>query len=316
MQPVAPETDADIEHWLDGDQPKWDAVDFELPCSRCGYDLRMLTLPRCPECGLQFAWRDIFEARRRRRHEFLFEYCWRDRPIRSWLLTAFRGLRPRRFWERTSIHEHVRKGPLLFFLVSAVPAFLLTMHAMAGLALLVFWLLDRTLSARATGYFGTYVSPLAVLAQYARAVATLPVIAGLNYVCLAGAVLLDVVAATALLASLRQTLGRCRVRPVQVLRVAAYATVPAVAVTAVAVFLCGVGAACLLAYGMPLGVALGNVLAFGLCVTIPGAYLGTGLRRYLQLPRPWLLGLTASAVAMLLTFTAVMFTIVLLAGGW
>src|ERR1043166_8412508 len=31
-----------------------DAVDDSLHCERCDYDLRGLTVARCPECGLEF----------------------------------------------------------------------------------------------------------------------------------------------------------------------------------------------------------------------------------------------------------------------
>ena len=32
--------------------------DDSLNCYRCGYDLTGLPQPRCPECGLEFAWDD------------------------------------------------------------------------------------------------------------------------------------------------------------------------------------------------------------------------------------------------------------------
>lgn len=31
--------------------PGWEQVDEVVPCPLCDYDLRMLTLPRCAECG-------------------------------------------------------------------------------------------------------------------------------------------------------------------------------------------------------------------------------------------------------------------------
>jgi hypothetical protein len=31
----------------------------DLPCPRCQYNLRGLTVPRCPECGYHFAWSDV-----------------------------------------------------------------------------------------------------------------------------------------------------------------------------------------------------------------------------------------------------------------
>jgi len=35
----------------------------DLPCPRCQYDLRGLTVPRCPECGFTFDWQDLPKLR-------------------------------------------------------------------------------------------------------------------------------------------------------------------------------------------------------------------------------------------------------------
>ena len=37
--------------YLTDGQPDWSAIDFEVRCGRCDYNLRMLPEPRCPECG-------------------------------------------------------------------------------------------------------------------------------------------------------------------------------------------------------------------------------------------------------------------------
>ena len=34
-------------------------LDEDLPCPQCQYNLRGLTLPRCPECGFTFNWSDL-----------------------------------------------------------------------------------------------------------------------------------------------------------------------------------------------------------------------------------------------------------------
>jgi hypothetical protein len=102
--------------------------DRDLPCPKCRYNLRMLRLPRCPECGGVFRWQSLLqivcprcgerlaevdgeqcprcglglnwerllaEADPERRK--LFEYT--NRPVRGALRTWVATLRPRRFWK-------------------------------------------------------------------------------------------------------------------------------------------------------------------------------------------------------------------------
>ena len=53
--------------------PNWQTVTDDVECFRCGYNLRGLAQPRCPECGLEFEWADLFDPARRR-HPYLFEH--------------------------------------------------------------------------------------------------------------------------------------------------------------------------------------------------------------------------------------------------
>lgn len=100
--------------------PDWSALDFELRCPRCGYSLHMLTSPRCPECGLTFDWTELIEATRRmRRDSPLFEYRWRDRPIRALLATLWLCLRPWRLWRTVKLTDPPRV-PVLCMLVLGV----------------------------------------------------------------------------------------------------------------------------------------------------------------------------------------------------
>ena len=290
--------------WLTDGEPDWEAIDFDLPCSRCGYELRMLTQPRCPECGLQFEWREILGHRMLRRHEFLFEFRWRERPVRSYLETLWRGLWPWGFWKRISIHEQVRRGPLFFLMFSSAGVFVLALHGLLALLALISWVLIMALD-------GLHMPEPAVLTlAESRLVelAVLPLQAGPGYLALLLlAVLFILLAATVLLCSLRQTLGRCRVRTLQVFRVAAYAATPA----------------CLVGVGLAILVAVLNVLATGPPMTRVAAalghsvwlgppailtvYFGVGLRRYLHLPRAWLLGLTAGIVGELFAMVGIQF---------
>jgi hypothetical protein len=41
----------------------------DLPCPKCGYNLRGLTIPRCPECGFAFGWQDLPELRQKAARE-------------------------------------------------------------------------------------------------------------------------------------------------------------------------------------------------------------------------------------------------------
>src|SRR5262245_60161015 len=84
--------------------PDWEAISFDVLCSRCGYNLRTRTRPRCTECGLEFAWPRVLD-RAAFQNEFLFEHHWRRRPLQSWGLTVWRSFWPKSFWGRVSLHE-------------------------------------------------------------------------------------------------------------------------------------------------------------------------------------------------------------------
>ncbi|MCH8150447.1 MAG: hypothetical protein IH987_21120 [Planctomycetes bacterium] len=127
--------------------PNWDLVPFDVPCARCGHDLRGQTAPvcpacklefdwsvavpidhltcekcdyhlmglsetRCPECGTWFTWTEALDAYRRRQKP-LFEYRWRERPVRSLIRTWFMALRPKRFWSKLDIHDPPQVRPLV-----------------------------------------------------------------------------------------------------------------------------------------------------------------------------------------------------------
>ncbi|MFI5378651.1 MAG: hypothetical protein ACHRHE_05100 [Tepidisphaerales bacterium] len=99
-----------------GDRPDWATITRDVHCPLCGYNLRGLERPLCPECGLQFHWAELFEAARTR-HPYLYEH----RPwwsIRAFLKTMFAGLNPGRFWREISpVHRVLLGRLLLYFLV-------------------------------------------------------------------------------------------------------------------------------------------------------------------------------------------------------
>ena len=131
--------------------PDWENVPFEVGCARCGHDLRGRTEAKCPACGLEFDWaaavpieqlkcrhcdyhlyglretrcpecgeRFTWEealARYHRKRIALFEYQWRERPIRSLIGTWFRAMVPGKLWKKVSIHDPPQVGPLWVMIV-------------------------------------------------------------------------------------------------------------------------------------------------------------------------------------------------------
>jgi hypothetical protein len=93
--------------------PDWATLTLRLECPRCGYDLRLLPQPRCPECGLEFAWDDVLRAAEQRVDCSLFEYQWRRRPLRAFFGTIGRSLFPWRLWRQVRLTDTPRVGPLL-----------------------------------------------------------------------------------------------------------------------------------------------------------------------------------------------------------
>lgn len=96
--------------------PDWDALTLELHCPRCGYNLRGLPQPRCPECGREFEWVELVTGAQTETESPLFEYQWRRRPVRSFLVTVGASILPIRFWYDASLFARPRLGPLTLFL--------------------------------------------------------------------------------------------------------------------------------------------------------------------------------------------------------
>jgi len=112
--------------------PDWNAIESDVFCPLCDYNLRGLTDPRCPECGFGFEWPDVLDPSRRI-HPYIFEHH-PERNFRSFWRTAFAGWRPRRFW--TSLHPAQPSRPrrlMLYWGVAAgmvVLAYLITFAAL------------------------------------------------------------------------------------------------------------------------------------------------------------------------------------------
>ena len=94
----------------------WEAVQKDVLCPLCDYNLRGLTEPRCPECGYRFEWPDVLDPSRRI-HSYVFEHH-PDRNMWSFWKTLLGGLRPRRFW--LSLHPAQPYSPrrlVLYWLI-------------------------------------------------------------------------------------------------------------------------------------------------------------------------------------------------------
>ena len=240
----------------------------------------------------EFDWAEMFDSARHA-SRFLFEHNWRKRPFYSFARTYLSSLRPFHFLATGVDPRTSDEVAAAVHLVMAIPAFFVTLHGAALMIHLPLMLADRLsidvgLPWSLRGVYGEISDP--TLRGDWRTVAIMW--AGIATV--SGG-------ATILLVSLRQTLGRCRVRPIQALRVCAYAAMPAMSVTALVVH--AMIAAVLLLEGISIELPEEPVVAlfvYWLIFAFPfGLYLWAGLSSYLRLPRPLLLGMTASSVAVL-----------------
>lgn len=282
--------------------PDWDAINFDVTCVRCGYNLKMLEQPRCPECGLEFEWHRVINYHNST-SDFLFEHQWRRRPVRSLLTTWRRAFAPAAFWNRVSMFERVRVGPLLATIAISVVVFLLVFHGVAWLAgKAILWVVVP--GGMLSGPYFTPPGRFEEVGLLLKDIGETPFeIDYENYLWFPGGVLFSLLGALLLVVLLGDTLGKCRVRRVQVLRVFAYAALPAAVLQPL--IMLGV------AVGMqlwsdtarlppPLWAVLLMLLAvLTVFVSAFGAYLALGFKHYLRIPRPWPVGLTAAFVGIL-----------------
>jgi hypothetical protein len=274
------------------ESPDWQTLTIELHCPRCGYDLRLLPQPRCPECGLAFQWGEIIAAAEHRLECPLFEYHWRDRPVRSLFATIVQALLPWRLWRQTRLAVPPRVGPLIV------------------LVLLIIFL--RFAGQLALTYAGAWQTSWWIATHWRRSL-PIAVLAGDWSACLKPAV---AAVATAILTWLalqlfQQTITRQHVRQSQMLRVVILSWTALLAWDFLAsVFVFALGLVCerpisrYWPYGMwglrgEFFVELLSLLVFLISVS-------SGLSRYLQLRRGNLMGLVAVGLAFALVVTVVL----------
>ena len=188
-----------------------DAVPIEdLTCRRCGYHLYGLRETRCPECGQQFTWEEALSAHYRRKKP-LFEYRWRHQPIRSlghsWRLAMY----PARLWRLIDIHDPPQIVPLALTVAVAVVAVLIMAPALFGLYEWSYW---RLVPGFAPPRYGDLPSFLLQGGLFNAAAYRFPLI-----------IVTWAATSFAALMVFRQSMRRCRVRTVHVMRVWVYAAV-------------------------------------------------------------------------------------------
>ncbi len=89
------------------------APEPDLACPLCGYNLRGLADPRCPECGFRFTW-DELRDEQRNGHRYLLEHATRRR-FRAFWSTYWRTGHPQRFWREVSPANPVNVGRLVTY---------------------------------------------------------------------------------------------------------------------------------------------------------------------------------------------------------
>lgn len=291
--------------------PDWDTIAFDVHCSRCGYNLRTLTRPKCPECGLEFHWHDVLD-RAAHRSDFLFEHNWRSRPVRSFLATLTRSFRPRKFWAGVSIHNRVNRAVLWAYIPLVIAGFSIVLHGTAWCVAMAVSPFASPPAPRAFSNPPTKPKFTEVLWHYedaCRQMARVPLELPEEHVWTHVSIAIVILSAFLVLRLMWQTLAKYNILGAHVLRVVVYAALPATIWSAfllfaqfsimISLFLFvfaddKAGAYVLIPF------YLTSILAVALPLAI---YLSAGLKLYLHLPRPRVIAAMATFVAALALFT-------------
>ena len=101
--------------------PDWATISEQIECPLCGYNLRGIAEPRCPECGYKFTWRELLSPQNRA-HSPFFEHQ-AHRRWRAFWRTAVAGIFPSRFWRDATPAQPGFPGRLfIYFLASTLIA--------------------------------------------------------------------------------------------------------------------------------------------------------------------------------------------------
>jgi len=200
--------------------PDWQQFTLDLSCPRCGYNLRMLTGSRCPECGLDFDWAEVIAAADDRRACPLFEYQWRKRPIRSFLHTVWLTMRPKRLWSQTSLAVEPRVGPLFALLAAVLVMYVTVLVASQNLHNAYSMLMYYSRLNRPFRW-----SPLFIIDP------------AIGHAMEAGFLLVSIATVWMYIQVFRQSIARCRVRQDHFLRILILSFLPMMAIKAIVAIL-------------------------------------------------------------------------------
>jgi hypothetical protein len=110
--------------------PDWNQISQDVHCPLCGYNLRGLIEPRCPECGFKFNWKELLDPRRRS-HPYLFEHH-PTRSVWSFFRTLVGGMTPIAFWSSLHPSQTSRlRRLILYALITTSPLWAIWLAAMA-----------------------------------------------------------------------------------------------------------------------------------------------------------------------------------------
>jgi hypothetical protein len=266
--------------------PNWSTVDREVACPLCGYNLRGLVEPRCPECGYRFDWEPLILPRPV--HAHLFEHH-PEQNVRSFFRTMLAAtLRPDRFWTTLQPTDPPRASRLLLYWLLAQSLMLL-----AATAIVLRYTFEDRLY---------YVA----LAEWPDAMLKMPWFKVIDLAIrhshlLAAAVLVfwPILTGLLVLAIFRTSLGRAKIRAAHVWRCAIYAGEAAL-LGSVFIVIGDQGGTHHLLYVIDwkwvLAVCLSTLLA---CVT--ALRLGIACSRYLRLDHPYAVAMATQIILFLAT---------------
>lgn len=205
------DTPPDVSALLDSeDRPIWDDIQHDVLCARCEYNLRGIREPRCPECGILFGWAQVLDPSARR-VPWLFEHQWADRPAGSFVATAMRALAPWTLWKQLRFTDRTVVGALLAYLVIWTVLLFLFDEP---------WLWTNGFAAQfgPPGGGDSFLTTMLGLSQWIGFQWLVGYRLGLLLMAWTFAAL-----TLAMLWAFQQSLGRCRARFAQLLRVVVYA---------------------------------------------------------------------------------------------
>jgi hypothetical protein len=136
--------------------PDWEQITREITCPLCGYNLRGLTHPVCPECGHHFDWPAVLNPHKNL-HPYLFEHH-PERNIESFLRTILRNGEPFTFWKTVRPTQPLRLRRLLVYWAACCIVLMLP-AVLTAAAAVSFWL-SRTRQAATVSTVGHFLSLL------------------------------------------------------------------------------------------------------------------------------------------------------------